>query len=269
MASNCSVSATDIQFGSYSGVTINVTGTITVRCSGNVNYEVGIDAGTGIGATVTNRSMTGPGSVQFGYGLFRDAARSLNWGNTAGIDTVSGIGGGGPKTITIYAQLPINQYAPANLYTDPTVTVYVTAPGVNTATATFSVMGTVAKACIISASSLNFGVYSGTLIKTTSVIAVTCTSTTPYDVGLNAGNASGATETNRSMTGPNSILLGYNLFRDSNYTLNWGNTVGVDTKTGTGAGIVQSLTVYGQMPAGQTGQPPGNYSDTITATITY
>ena len=70
------------------------------------------------------------------------------------------------------------------------------------------------------------------------------------------------------MTGPASALLGYKLFRDSGRTLNWGNTVGTDTVSGTGNGIAQLLTVYGQVPAGQFPRP-GNYADTITATITY
>jgi len=37
---------------------------------------------------------------------------------------------------------------------------------------------------------------------------------------------------------------------------------------GTGTGGVQTLTVYGQLPANQNG-PPGSYSDTITVTLTF
>ena len=62
--------------------------------------------------------------------------------------------------------------------------------------------------------------------------------------------------------------MGYRLFSNSGRTTNWGNTVGTDTVAGTGSGAVQSLTVYGQIPAGQYLRP-GNYADTITATITY
>ena len=35
--------------------------------------------------------------------------------------------------------------------------------------------------------------------------------------------------TARKMTGPHGSLLTYRLFMDSAYTVNWGNTVGVDT----------------------------------------
>jgi spore coat protein U-like protein len=106
------------------------------------------------------------------------------------------------------------------------------------------------------------------LIGSTSTISVTCTKASTYDVGLNAGLATGATVTTRKMTGPASALLSYKLFSNSGYTTNWGNTVGTDTVAGTGSGSAQSLTVYGQIPAGQSAAP-GSYTDTITATITY
>jgi spore coat protein U-like protein len=106
------------------------------------------------------------------------------------------------------------------------------------------------------------------LVNSTSNITATCTNTTSYNVGLSAGVATGATVTNRSMTGPAAALLGYKLFSNSGRTVNWGNTVGIDTVAGTGNGVAQSLTVYGQIPAGQFPRP-GNYADTITATITY
>jgi spore coat protein U-like protein len=70
------------------------------------------------------------------------------------------------------------------------------------------------------------------------------------------------------MTGPAPALLSYSLFSNSVHTTNWGNTVGTDTVAGTGTGSVQSLTVYGQVPAGQFTKP-GSYADTITATVTY
>lgn len=269
IAASCSVNPTNIQFGSFSGTAIAMAGTMTISCTSGTAYNIGIDAGTGIGATVTSRSMTGPGSAQLGYGLFRDSAHTLNWGNAVGVDTLSGTGTGKSQSVSFYALLPSNEYAPAGTYTDNTVNVYLSGSGFATATAHFSVKATVAKACNISATPLVFGVYSGSLINATCTISVTCTSTTTYDVGLNAGTATGATVSNRSMTGPGGTLLGYKLFRDSGHLLNWGNTVGTDTVAGTGTGIAQPLTVYGQAPALQTGKPPGNYSDTITATITY
>ncbi len=138
----------------------------------------------------------------------------------------------------------------------------------STATTTFGVSATVQSTCLISATSLAFGTYTGTAVNSTSTVSVTCTNTTTYNVGLNAGLASGATVTTRKMTGPSSSLLAYSLYSDSARSVNWGQTVGTDTVSGTGNGSAQSLTVYGLLPAAQYVNP-GSYTDTITATITY
>jgi spore coat protein U-like protein len=267
-AAQCGVSSSNIQFGNFTGATIHITGTLTLNCPNGAPYQVSLDAGTGSGATITTRSMTGPGSVLLGYQLFRDSAYTTNWGNTSGTGWVTGTGTGSNQNLTIYAQLPANVYAPTGSYTDSSITVSVTGSGLTTVTSHFNVKATVQANCQIAAGTLNFGTYSGLLINSTSIISVTCTNTTTYNVGLNAGTATGATVTNRSMTGPAGALLGYKLFSNSGFTVNWGNTVGTNTLAGTGTGIAKSLTVYGQLPAGQSANP-GSYTDTITATITY
>ena len=127
---------------------------------------------------------------------------------------------------------------------------------------------TVQATCLVSATPLAFGTYTGTQATSSSTVSVTCTNTTPYNVGLNAGGTTGATVSSRSMIGPGSALLGYSLFSDSARTSNWGQTIGTDTVTGTGNGSAQALTVYGQVAAGQY-VAPGAYADTITATVTY
>ena len=60
----------------------------------------------------------------------------------------------------------------------------------------------------------------------------------------------------------------YRLFSDAAYTVNWGNTVGVDTVAMVGNGLGQPNTAYGEIPAGQY-FAPGIYTDTITVTVTY
>lgn len=132
-----------------------------------------------------------------------------------------------------------------------------------TATTTMAVTATVQATCVVSATSMAFGTYTGVVANTTSTVTVTCTNTTPYTLGLNAGAASGATTTNRSMTGPGSALLGYGLYSDSARTANFVTTASI-----TGSGAAQPVTVYGQVPAGQY-PAPGSYADTITATVTY
>jgi spore coat protein U-like protein len=139
-----------------------------------------------------------------------------------------------------------------------------------TTTSTFTVQITITASCTInSASTLNFG-SQGVLtanVDQTSTIQVQCTNTTPYNIGLNAGTATGATVTTRKMTS-GSNTVSYALYSDSGRTTNWGNTVGTDTVAATGTGASQSFTVYGRVPA-QTTPAPATYTDTITVTVTY
>ena len=140
----------------------------------------------------------------------------------------------------------------------------------STVSTTFTVSTDVQTVCGVSATPLNFGAYTGTAASNaTSIITVQCNNLTAYNVGLNAGTSTGATVTTRGMTGPTgSLPLPYFLYSDSTRTTNWGDTVGTDTVPGTGTGAAQNLTVYGQIPIGQTHQA-GAYSDTITVTVTF
>jgi len=141
-----------------------------------------------------------------------------------------------------------------------------------TANTTFSVTATVQATCSISATGLSFGTYTGAVNNVSSTITVTCTNTTPYRVGLDAGLATGATVTTRKMNGSGLAAgqtLSYSLSQDSGHTTNWGNTPGTDTPASVnGNGSAQTSTVYGQIPANQF-VTPGSYSDTITATVNY
>ncbi len=259
-AQSCSDTATAVNFGTYTGTLLNSVGTVTVTCKGNNAWQLRLDAGLGVGATVTTRNMTGPAGAKLNYGLFLDSARTINF------DNLSGTGNGGAQPFSTYGQVAAGQFVAPGNYTD-TISASVTASG-NTVAATLTVNATVQATCQVSATAMAFGTYTAAAATSTSVLSFTCTNSTSYNVGLSAGIAAGATVTNRSMTGPASALLRYKLFRDSGRTANWGNTVGTDTVAGTGNGASQSLTVYGQIPAAQFVQP-GSYADTITATVTY
>ena len=139
-----------------------------------------------------------------------------------------------------------------------------------TATTTFSVSVTLAATCTInSASALSFGNQGilATNVDQTSAIQVTCTNTTPYNIGLDAGTGSGATVGARLMTASGATVT-YSLYQDSAHSNVWGNTIGTNTVTGTGNGTGQSYTVYGRIPP-QTTPAPGTYTDTVTVTVTY
>jgi spore coat protein U-like protein len=133
----------------------------------------------------------------------------------------------------------------------------------STTTTTFAVNATVATNCTVSASALAFGSYTGAVNNAATTVLVTCTNTTPYTLGLNAGTGTLATVTARSMTGPASAQLNYGLFTDSGHSTNFATTASTN-----GTGAQQTINVYGQIPAGQF-VAPGAYADLITATVTY
>lgn len=140
-----------------------------------------------------------------------------------------------------------------------------------TATGQFNVTITIQSNCVVqSATDLAFGsqgVLTGN-VDAQSTISVQCTNTTPYTVGLSAGNGTGATVASRKMTGPAAATVNYSVYRDAARTQVWGTTIGTDTVAGTGNGSVQPISVYGRVPA-QATPAAGSYSDTITVTVTY
>jgi spore coat protein U-like protein len=138
-----------------------------------------------------------------------------------------------------------------------------------TVTTTFQVSANVQATCTISVTTLAFGAYMGTTDTTaTATINFICSSGTNWNIGFDAGLGTGATVTARAMAGSNSAVLNYGIFQDPAHTVNWGNTPGVDTMSGTALGSNALRTAYGQIPAGQF-VAPGAYADTITATITF
>lgn len=136
--------------------------------------------------------------------------------------------------------------------------------------ASFDVTMRVVADCTIAANGIDFGQSQGviaTKVSASSSINVTCTNTTPYNVGLDAGTGAGSSGTTRylSGTGANTDTVQYNLFRSPGSGV-WGNTQGSDTMAGTGTGSAQALTVYAEIPA-QRSPAPDSYKSTITATV--
>ena len=150
------------------------------------------------------------------------------------------------------------------------VPIFFTGAEASTATGSFNVQVSIASTCAVNgASTLNFGTQ-GLLsapVNQKSAITVTCTNTTPYNIGLNQG-LYGASVTTRQMQSGGGALIAYSLFSNVGMTANWGNTVGTDTVAATGNGSAQAFTVYGQIPT-QATPAPAVYADTITVTVTY
>jgi spore coat protein U-like protein len=135
----------------------------------------------------------------------------------------------------------------------------------------------ISASCTINAATLTFPSASGTSLLTTAVtanttVSVTCTSTSPYAIGMGQGNNySGG---NRMTNGTN--FLPYGLYVDAGYTHPWTTAASNNTCTttnscylGTGSGQPQPISIYGQVPTVTTAPAPGTYSDTVLMTITY
>jgi spore coat protein U-like protein len=138
----------------------------------------------------------------------------------------------------------------------------------STSSTTFQVTARVNNAC--SVNTLAFGTYnplSGMPVSLSGGINLTCTLGSAFQIGLNAGIATGATVTTRQMLN-GADTLNYALYKDIAHTLNWGNTLNTDTLSGTGTGLSTLYPVYGVLPASQSA-PTGTYTDTITVTVTY
>jgi spore coat protein U-like protein len=119
-------SASTLDFGTQGVLSANVdqTSTLQVQCTDTTPYNIGLDAGTGTGATVATRKMTN-GSATINYTLYSNSGRTTVWGNTISTDTVSATGNGASQSYTIYGRVPAQTTPAANAYTD-TVTVTVT-----------------------------------------------------------------------------------------------------------------------------------------------
>jgi spore coat protein U-like protein len=137
-------------------------------------------------------------------------------------------------------------------------------------TSNFDVTMKIVANCTIAANPLDFGQSHGVLTAATNAnttINVTCSNTTPYNLGLNAGTGAGSSGTTRTMsgTGANTGTVQFNLFQTAGATL-WGDNQGSNTVGAVGTGSTVVHTVYGQVPA-QATPAPDTYKSTITATV--
>ncbi|MGE5469555.1 MAG: spore coat U domain-containing protein [Bacteroidota bacterium] len=126
VVSSCNVSAANLNFGNYDPVSALPTDgstTVTVTCALSSVYSVGLDQGTGTGASVAVRKMSKSGAL-LNYSLYQDATRLVVWGNTPGTDTLAGVGTGLAIPLLVYGRIPASQNVAPGAYAD-TITVSV------------------------------------------------------------------------------------------------------------------------------------------------
>jgi len=288
-AQNCTVTMPAMAFGSVNvltGAAVNSASTISVSCNGGsaAGQRLCISMGVGSAGDATSREMTGPAAALLRYDLYTDAARTHLWGSWQTGYDIAGVqldvARGSTTPITIYGKLfgsqqtvapgsysstfaanPFVQYGNIGAPSCPT--------GARTASTSTTATATVLSSCNVSATNLNFGTASvlSANVDATSTMSVQCSNALPYTVALNGGNSGAVNPTLRKMAnGPAQIT--YGLYRDAIRSLPWGSTTGTNTASGTGNGLVQTLTVFGRVPT-QTTPAPGLYQDTIVVTLTY
>jgi spore coat protein U-like protein len=257
--------------------------------------------GTGSQPSFDPRQMLNASNDSMNFQLYKDSGHSQIWGtDTSGSYTPAGadlnftiLSGNTTRTgsLTIYGRVPgLQSHLSAGDYSSVfndgnfsyryneallslgTYPASCTAGGdggTSVAMPTFNATAKVVPACTLgTATALSFGNVSGLLRSDTdqfSLLHLSCTNRTAWQVGLNNGqNASGAV---RRMV-RNGRYITYELYRDSQRTQRWGNTLNTDTAPGSGSGAEQTLNVYGRVPA-QAAAAAGDYSDVITVTVTY
>jgi spore coat protein U-like protein len=106
VSSNCTIGSTAVAFGSQGVLTSNIDaqGTLSVQCTSTVPYVVSLSGGNSGATNPTQRKMAS-GASSVIYGLYQDSARSLPWGSTSGVNTVSSTGTGLTQTLNVYGRV--------------------------------------------------------------------------------------------------------------------------------------------------------------------
>ncbi|CAE6731971.1 spore coat protein U domain-containing protein [Paraburkholderia nemoris] len=296
-AQTCTASPSALSFGNVSPIALSAvaaTGTVSISCTWPaVTLTPSVQVCLNMGGT-TPRALT-IGANQLQYNLYQDAAYSLPWGSTTlGTTPISVIlnkpatGNTATTSVNFYGQITANQptvptignasttYSQTLSQTSLTYGFFLLlAPGCAALTTSagsfgFTASATVVNNCLISATNVAFtstGVLSSAL-NASGAITARCTNGDAYQIALSSGS-SGSVAARQMQRAGGGGAVNYQLYTDAAHTSAWGDgTAGTTMATGTGSGNAVSITVYGRVPT-QTTPMPGNYSDTITATISF
>lgn len=122
----CSVAATPLSFGLYqSSATgpLDATAQVQVNCTLGTAYSVGL--GTGAAASAAQRELSNGANGNLAYTLYQDAAHSVVWGDSTGVNTVSGTYTAAQQPLAVYGRISGGQAVAAGSYSD-TITVTIT-----------------------------------------------------------------------------------------------------------------------------------------------
>src|SRR5216684_2952000 len=92
IAASCTISASNLAFGTQGVLAANVdqTSTLTVNCTNTTPYTVGLDNGLNFLGGTRRMKDTGAGTTFVSYGLYTDPARTNAWTTTTSTTTCTG-----------------------------------------------------------------------------------------------------------------------------------------------------------------------------------
>jgi spore coat protein U-like protein len=135
ITASCTISASNLAFGSQGVLAANVdqTSTITAQCTNTTPYTVGLDNGLNFSGGTRRMKDTGAGTTFVNYGLYTDVARANAWTTTTSTTTCTGgantcaigTGSGSNQNITVYGRIP-SQTTPTPATFNDTVTATIT-----------------------------------------------------------------------------------------------------------------------------------------------
>ena len=136
---------------------------------------------------------------------------------------------------------------------------------------TLAVSTTISVACDVSTTAVAFGTDSGsTTVTANGSITVNCSNGATYNIALNKGLNKAVLGSSRRLISSSTDYVSYALYEDSGLLTQWGDSDFANTyanggsKSGTGNGSDQVLTVYGKRFAGPS---TGTFTDTVAVTI--
>lgn len=121
---HCTVgTTTDLDFGAIPGLIRSdhdQTSTISLNCTRRTAWNVALSNGQNA-VDSTRRMRLGSTGNYVDYELYRNAGRTLRWGQTVGGDTETGTGEGTAQSLTVHGRVAAPQNVPAGNYRDTVI----------------------------------------------------------------------------------------------------------------------------------------------------
>ena len=125
VSATCLVSANSLAFNTYAFAQLDASTTLSVTCTNNTGYSVGLDAGKNSSDPAARKmkgALTGNTDL-LTYALYQGSAGGTLWDNNT--NTLKNqTGSGSAQSIPVWGRIPAGQYVQPDTYTD-TITVSV------------------------------------------------------------------------------------------------------------------------------------------------